>query len=164
MSENRFLQSFCALKWGLIPHWCTDSKGGRRPINAKDESLSSLPTFRDAYAQRRCIVPVDGFFEGRATRGARKQPYAIAMKDGSPFGLAGLWENWRNPKTGEWERTLVVITVPSNELVGVDLENSQRGAPRSSMLLRALVGPFKSRTRYFFYERQSNFSLVRHTS
>jgi putative SOS response-associated peptidase YedK len=63
-------------------------------------------------------VPVDGFFEWRAIKGARaKQPYAIAMKDGSPFGLAGLWENWRNPSTGEWERTFAVITVPSNELV-----------------------------------------------
>ena len=39
------------------------------------------------------------------------------MKDGSPFGLAGLWENWRNPNTGEWERTFVIITVPSNKLV-----------------------------------------------
>ena len=74
--------------------------------------------FRDAYAERRCIVPVDGFFEWRAIKGARaKHPYAIAMKDGSPFGLAGLWENWRNPSTGEWERTFVVITVPSNDLV-----------------------------------------------
>ena len=44
--------------------------------------------------------------------------YAIAMKDGSPFGLAGLWENWGNPSTGEWERTFAIITVPSNELVG----------------------------------------------
>ena len=42
----------------------------------------------------------------------------IAMKDGSPFGLAGLWENWRNPNTGEWERTFAIITVPANELVG----------------------------------------------
>jgi len=112
-------RSLDMIKWGLIPHWCTDPSGGRRPINAKAESLSSLPTFRDAYAQRRCIVPVDGFFEWRAIRGARaKQPYAIAMKDGSPFGLAGLWENWKNPNTGEWERTFVIITVPSNELVG----------------------------------------------
>ena len=64
------------------------------------------------------IVPVDGFFEWRAIKGARaKQPYAIAMKDGSPFGLAGLWENWRNPNTGEWERTFAIITVPSNKLV-----------------------------------------------
>ena len=52
-------------------------------------------------------------------KGARaKQPYAIDMKDGSPFGLAGLWENWRNPNTGEWQRTFAIITVPSNSLVG----------------------------------------------
>ena len=106
------------LKWGLIPHRCSDPLGGRKPINAKAESVSRLPTFRDAYAVRRCIVPVDGFFEWRAIKSAgRKQPYAIAMKDGSPFGLAGLWENWRNPNTGEWERTFAVITVPSNDLV-----------------------------------------------
>ena len=57
-------------------------------------------------------------FEWRAIKGASpKQPYAIAMKDGSPFGLAGLWENWKNPSTEEWERTFAIITVPSNELV-----------------------------------------------
>jgi putative SOS response-associated peptidase YedK len=112
-------QSLDLLKWGLIPQWCSDPRGGRRPINAKAESVSKLPTFKDAYAQRRCIVPVDGFFEWRAIKGVgRKQPYAIAMKDSSPFGLAGLWENWRNPNTGEWERTFAVITVPSNDLVG----------------------------------------------
>ena len=102
-------RSLDPIKWGLIPYWCQDPSGGRKPINAKAESVSRLPTFRDAYALRRCIVPVDGFFEWRATRGARaKQPYAIAMKDGSPFGLAGLWENWRNPNTGKWERTFAM--------------------------------------------------------
>jgi len=111
-------RSLDLIKWGLIPHSCADPNGGRRPINAKAESVSRLPTFRHAYALRRCIVPVDGFFEWRAIKGARaKQPYAIAMKDGSPFGLAGLWENWRNPNTGEWERTFAIITVPSNQLV-----------------------------------------------
>ena len=83
-------RSLDLIKWGLIPYWCKDPRGGRKPINAKAESVSRLPMFRDAYAQRRCIVPVDGFFEWRAIKGARaKQPYAIAMKDGSPFGLAG---------------------------------------------------------------------------
>jgi putative SOS response-associated peptidase YedK len=111
-------RSLDLIKWGLIPHWCEDPKGGRKPINAKAESVSRLPMFRDAYAQRRCIVPVDGFFEWRAITGARpKQPYAIAMKDSSPFGLAGIWENWRNPNTGEWERTFAIITVRSNELI-----------------------------------------------
>ncbi len=51
------------LRWGLIPYWCKDPKGGRKPINAKCETVGSLPTFGDAYRRRRCIVPVDGFFE-----------------------------------------------------------------------------------------------------
>ncbi len=78
------------IKWGLIPHSCTDPRGGRKPINAKAETVAQLPTFRDAYAQRRCIVPVDGFFEWRAIKGARaKQPYAIAMKDDAPLWSGG---------------------------------------------------------------------------
>jgi putative SOS response-associated peptidase YedK len=42
------------LRWGLIPHWCNDPKGGRKPINAKCETVRDLPTFRDAYRQHRC--------------------------------------------------------------------------------------------------------------
>jgi len=106
------------LRWGLIPHGCTDPDGGRKPINARAESVAQLPTFRDAYAKRRCIVPVDCFFEWHAVKGARaKQPFAVAMKDRAPFGLGGLWENWRDPQSGEWIRTVIIITVPSNDLV-----------------------------------------------
>ena len=106
------------LRWGLIPYWCRDPKGGRKPINAKCETVATLPTFRDAYRRRRCIVPVDGFFEWKAIKGQKaKQPYAIAMKDGSPFGLGGLWENWKEPASGEWIRTFAVITTDANELV-----------------------------------------------
>jgi putative SOS response-associated peptidase YedK len=66
---------------------------------------------------RHCIVPVDGFFKWKAIKGQRaKQPYAIAMKDGSPFGIAGLWENWKDPASGEWLRTFAVITTDANEL------------------------------------------------
>ena len=73
---------------------------GRKPINAKCETVRTLPTFRDAYRARRCIVPVDGFFEWKAIKGQKaKQPYAIAMKDDRPFGLGGLWENWKEPVT-----------------------------------------------------------------
>ena len=54
------------LHWGLILHGCTDPDGGRKPINARVESVARLPSFRAAYAKRRCIVPVDCFFEWRA--------------------------------------------------------------------------------------------------
>lgn len=91
------------LLWGLIPHWCEDPNGGRRPINAKVETISSLPTFREAYMKRRCLVPVDSFFEWKAIPGVRpKRPYAIGKKSGDPFALAGIWENGadREPRSG----------------------------------------------------------------
>ena len=80
--------------------------------------MADLPSFREAYRKRRCIVPVDGFFEWKAVKGQRaKQPYAIAMKDGSPFGIAGIWENWKDLNTGEWIPTFAIITTDANMLV-----------------------------------------------
>jgi putative SOS response-associated peptidase YedK len=106
------------LRWGLIPYWCQDPTGGRKPINAKSETVDRLPTFRDAYRKRRCVVPVDGFFEWKAIKGQRaKQPYAIAMKTGEPFGVGGIWENWKEPRSGHWIRTFAVITTDANQLV-----------------------------------------------
>jgi putative SOS response-associated peptidase YedK len=105
------------LRWGLIPHFCEDPKGGRKPINAKCETVSKLTMFRDVYRRRRCILPVDGFFEWKAIKGKAKQPYAIAMRDGYPFGIGGLWENWKDPTSGEWIRTFAIIPTDANELV-----------------------------------------------
>ena len=106
------------LTWGLIPYWVKEPDGGRKPINARAENVASLPSFRNAYAKRRCLVPVDNFFEWKAIKGEKaKQPYAIAMKDGSPFAIAGIWEGWKHPETGEIIRTFAVITIEANELV-----------------------------------------------
>lgn len=105
------------LWWGLIPHWVKDEDGGRKPINAKAETITSLPSFRDAYKKRRCLVPIDNFFEWKAIKGASKQPYAIAMKSGEPFALAGIWENWKRPETEEWVRTFAIITTDANDLM-----------------------------------------------
>jgi putative SOS response-associated peptidase YedK len=106
------------LSWGLIPYWVKDANGGRKPINAKSESISSLPSFRDAYKRRRCLLPIDNFFEWRAIKGAKaKQPYAIAMKNGEPFALAAIWENWQRPGTDDWVRSFAVITCPANEMM-----------------------------------------------
>jgi hypothetical protein len=92
--------------------------GNANPSMPRPKHLRSCPAFREAYRKRRCIVPVDGFFEWKAIKGRRaKQPYAIAMKNGSPFGIAGIWENWKDPKTGEWLRTFAIITTDANTLV-----------------------------------------------
>ena len=106
------------LRWGLIPSWTKDAKGGRKPINARAETIASSPMFKGAYAKRRCLLPIDGFFEWKAIKGSKtKQPYALAMKDRSPFAVAGIWENWTRPDTGETIRTFAVITCEANELV-----------------------------------------------
>jgi putative SOS response-associated peptidase YedK len=61
-------RSLDSLKWGVVPYWCREPKGGRKPINAKAETVATLPTFRDAYRRRRCIVPVDEKSQRRAAR------------------------------------------------------------------------------------------------
>jgi putative SOS response-associated peptidase YedK len=82
------------------------------------ETVHQKPMFREAYAQRRCIVPIDGFYEWKVIAGVKaKQPYAIAMKNRSPFAVAGIWENWKSPAS-EWVRTFAIITTDANELVG----------------------------------------------
>ena len=76
------------LRWGLVPHWAKDAKSVRQPINARAETLATAPMFRDALAQRRCLVPADVFYEWQATESG-KLPYAIARADGQPMVFAG---------------------------------------------------------------------------
>jgi putative SOS response-associated peptidase YedK len=105
------------LRWGLIPHWIKEASPKVKPINATAERVASAPMFRAAYAKRRCIVPVDNFFEWKAVLGKAKQPYAIAMKSGEPFAIAGIWESWTDPRTGERVRTFCIITTAANALI-----------------------------------------------
>jgi putative SOS response-associated peptidase YedK len=92
------------LRWGLIPHFC-EKRPDLAPIHARAETVVEKEWFRDAYRRRRCVVPMDSFFQ-KDTGGKR---YAISRRDGQPFGVA--------PLTGKWERTFAVVTVPANELV-----------------------------------------------
>jgi len=106
------------LWWGLIPHWIKEPSPRLKPINATAERVASAPMFRAAYSRRRCLVPVDNFFEWAKRPGkGPKQPYAIAMKSGEPFALAGIWESWRHPESGEVVRTFCVITTAANAVV-----------------------------------------------
>jgi putative SOS response-associated peptidase YedK len=112
-------RSLDALRWGLVPHWAKDLTVGYKMINARAESVAKLPSFRDAFAKRRCIVPASGFYEWKKTTGP-KQPYAIVPEGDPVFAFAGLWENWRDKAAGEraaWIRTCAIITGEPNELV-----------------------------------------------
>ena len=108
-------RSLDLMRWGLIPFWAKDIKIGVRCINARSETVATMPAFRDAFARgQRCIVPVDGFYEWQKLPGGRKQPYAIVAADGLPLAMAGLWERWRNP-AGDVHSFTIITTTP-NEL------------------------------------------------
>lgn len=99
------------LRWGLVPHWAKDATGAARLINARSETILEKPSFRDAFLKRRCLVPMDGFYEWHA-EGKVKRPFAVALRDGAPMAVAGLWEGWKQPD-GSWLRTYTVITTAS---------------------------------------------------
>jgi putative SOS response-associated peptidase YedK len=102
-----------ALRWGLVPRWAKDTKDAAKLINARGEGIAQKPSFRDAFAKRRCLVPMDGFYEWRKAADGSKQAYAVALASGAPMAVAGLWEGWKSPD-GEWLRSFTVITTESN--------------------------------------------------
>jgi putative SOS response-associated peptidase YedK len=101
-------------RWGLVPYWAKDIKVGFANINAKAEGIENRPAFREAFQRRRCLVPVDNFYEWKKTA-TGKQPYAIALADRGLMALAGLWENWRST-SGEWVRSFAIVTTEPNAL------------------------------------------------
>jgi putative SOS response-associated peptidase YedK len=105
------------MRWGLIPVWSRNAKIGYSTINAKAETVATAPAFREAFKSRRCLIPADAFYEWQKIDAKTKQPFAIGMKDGSPYAFAGLWERWRDPSTKEPLETFTVITTDANELL-----------------------------------------------
>ncbi|WP_415951941.1 SOS response-associated peptidase [Streptomyces sp. KLOTTS4A1] len=115
------------LKWGLVPSWAKSPEGAARMINARAETVHEKPSYRKAFASRRCIIPADGYYEwvtaaaerdleveGKKKR-PRKQPYFVLPADGSVFAMAGLYEFWRDRTLADdhplaWWVTCSVIT------------------------------------------------------
>lgn len=108
------------MRWGLVPAWAKDASIGNRMINARSETAAEKPSFRRAFAARRCLVPVDGFYEWEKVTAQHKQPWLIRMQSGQPFALAGLWEAWtdRNNTGGEQAATpllsCTILTTAAN--------------------------------------------------
>ncbi len=107
---NRLWRS---LQWGLVPFWAKDPAIGNRMINARAETITEKPSYRQAFARRRCVVPATGFYEWRKDADGSKTPWFIARTDGLPLALAGIWDRW----DGDPEQPLFscsIITTAAN--------------------------------------------------
>ncbi|MFF8597427.1 SOS response-associated peptidase [Streptomyces sp. NPDC015232] len=135
--SRRPVRQMRVLKWGLVPSWAPGPENAARMINARAETLHEKPSFKEAFARRRCIVPADGYYEwvtgseereleveGRRKR-ARKQPYFVTPADGSVFAMAGIYEFWRDRTLPDghplawWVTCSVVTTEAETAPLGV---------------------------------------------
>ena len=101
------------LRWGLVPRWAKDTKGGAMMINARSETAREKPAFRPLVQSRRCLIPADGFYEWQRADGKALRPFLIRRQDRLPLGMAGLWETWIGPD-GEEVETACILTTSSN--------------------------------------------------
>jgi putative SOS response-associated peptidase YedK len=126
--ENRLVQ----MRWGLIPSWSKDPTIGSKMINARGETVHEKPSFRTALRKRRCLVIADGFYEWQAQPSGPKQPMFITLQDRQPFGMAGLYEFWTEPESGETVTTCTIITTAANELMAALHNRMPVIVPRAS--------------------------------
>jgi putative SOS response-associated peptidase YedK len=107
--------------WGLVPSWAESPAMGSRLINARSETVAVKPSFRSAFRRRRCLIPVDGFYEWvQVPERKKKQPVYISSRDGTPLAFAGIWEAWRSKdqsQDGDELRSCSIITGPPNDLI-----------------------------------------------
>ena len=109
-------------RWGLVPSWSRDRKGGARMINARIETVTQKPAFKTAAARRRCLVPALGYYEWQRTDEG-KIPHFLHDPDGGLLAMAGLYELWRDPALPDgdpkrWLLTCTIITQQATDLLG----------------------------------------------
>src|SRR5580658_7912609 len=106
-------RSLALVRWGLIPAWVKDPRGFSLLINARAESVTTKPAFRNAMKRRRCLIPADGFYEWKPD-GERKRPFYAAARELVAF--AGLWEPWMGPNGEEMETACIITTAANRTL------------------------------------------------
>jgi len=121
------------VRWGLVPSWAKDPSIGSKLINARMETVAEKPSYRRAFARRRCLLPADGYFEwylptspdAPKGRGGKplKQPYFIRPEGGGVLAMAGLYEIWHDKSRAEedpaaWMWTATVLTTSAEDSVG----------------------------------------------
>ena len=100
------------VRWGLVPGWVKDPRLFKMLINARSETAAEKPSFRAAMRHRRCLIPVDGFYEWKGAHGS-KRPHLVRPRAGGPMALAGIFENWLGADGSEIE-TMAILTVAAN--------------------------------------------------
>jgi putative SOS response-associated peptidase YedK len=113
MEEGR--KKIVTMQWGLIPFWAKDPAIANKLINARAETIAEKPSFRNPFKSKRCLIIADGFYEWQGS-GADKRPFYICMKDEKPFGMAGIYDYWKNPK-GVKIITCAIITTEANKVM-----------------------------------------------
>src|SRR6266851_3830615 len=102
-------------RWGLVNRWARDDSRGGQCINAKAETLEQRPSFSEAFQQRRCIVPADGFYEWTGPK-AKRQPLWIHPRAGGLLIFAGLYESWY-PEGNQPEVTFTIVTCAASAAI-----------------------------------------------
>jgi len=105
--------------WGLVPPWAASTAIGAKMINARSETAAEKPSFRSAFRKRRCLIPVDGFYEWVQIPGRKKkQPMYISAQNSNPLAFAGLWENWKSSEEpNSVLRSCAILTGPPNQTI-----------------------------------------------
>lgn len=105
------------VRWGLIPSWSKGPDARFAMINARADTLAAKPAYRNAFRDRRCLIPADGFYEWRVVSGGGKQPMRIVRPDRQPFAFAGIWERWSpGPDLPAIDSFAIVTTDASDRL------------------------------------------------
>ncbi len=107
------------MRWGLVPSFAKLPTHSYSTINAKAETLLEKPMFRDCFRLRRCLVPVDAYFEWQVLDPAtkKKQPWAIGLKTEKPFALGGIWDRWVSANNATELLSYSIVTTETNELL-----------------------------------------------
>lgn len=105
---------FRIFRWGLLPNWAKSEKEASKMINIRTETIREKPAFRKFLKDKRCIVPLDGFYEWKAENN-KKIPYRIIVKNHSIFAVAGLWSAWQHGST--LLETFTILTLPANSFM-----------------------------------------------
>lgn len=113
--QGKKIRHFTTMRWGLIPSWAKDMSIGNKTLNARSETVTTTPAFRNSILTKRCLIPADGFYEWRKM-GSVKQPYCFEVGEGEVFALAGLWDQWTSPD-GEIIESCTILTTTPNSLV-----------------------------------------------